>query len=136
MLIMLVKIKDVQTEVDRYLELHAEASAINKELETLKKSIREHMNEKDLKSIKGTHGRQVYFQHARASNTTSRYTDYELKDVMQVLDGKDLKKVTEIRVNADKLKGIMSVLPAETVHRLESVKIVKEGTPRFSVKNS
>lgn len=125
---------NIQKEVDRYLELHEQIAELNKELKGLRDSVRGHMLENDIPSIKGTHGKQVYFQHARASNSTARYTDYELKDVMAVLDGQDLKKVTEIRINADKLKGIASVLPEETVKRLEAVKVVKEGTPRFSVK--
>lgn len=124
---------DVQEQVDRYLELHEEMSILKKEMDSLKKSIRGHMDETGVTSIKGTHGKQVYLQNARKSNSTSRYTDYELKDVLPIL-GDDIKKVTEIRVNTDKLEGLAKLKGSEVVQQVKAVKIVKDGTPRFSVK--
>lgn len=124
---------DVQEQVDRYLELHEEMSILKKEMDSLKKSIRGHMDETGVTSIKGAHGKQVYLQNARKSNSTSRYTDYELKDIMPIL-GSDIKQVTEIRVNTDKLEGLAKLKGSEVVQQVKAVKIVKDGTPRFSVK--
>jgi len=124
---------DIQVKVDKYLELHEEMSALRKEMDTLKKSIRTHMDKEGVESIKGTYGKQVYLQDAKASNSTSRYTDYELNDLLPIL-GNDIKKVTEIRVNADKVEGLAKLSAPELKHKILATKIVKVGTPRFSVK--
>lgn len=127
---------DVQEAVDEYLELHEQQSEIKKKMEKLKKQIRPVLDETENKTIKGTNGKAVYLQDARASNSTSRYTDYELGDIQPILDGPLLRQVTEIRVNADKLDGIIKLekLPREVVDEISKAKIVKPGTPRFSVK--
>ena len=128
---------DVQQEVDAYLQLHAQVAELEKQMKKYKESIRSFMEENKVNSIKGTHGKQVCLQEAKASNSTSIYTDYELADIMAVIPDKALlKEITEIRVNAKKLEGLISLgkLPEEKVAEIKKLKIVKPGTPRFSVK--
>lgn len=127
----------IQQEVDEYLKLHAEKAKLESKMNSLKKDIRQYMENNDVTAIAGTEGKQVYLQEAKASNSTSIYTDYELNQVMMALnDNELLRKVTEIRVNAEKLEGLlkMGVLPENKVEEIRSLKIVKKGTPRFAVK--
>lgn len=127
---------DVQTEVDEYLVLHEQMAELKARAEEKKKSIRGFMEDEELTSIKGTHGKQVYLQDATATNSTSRYTDFELKDVQMTLPGSLLTKVTEIRVNADKLKGVLQSekLPKAKVDEILATKVSVQGTPHFKVK--
>ncbi|WP_222124692.1 DUF7376 domain-containing protein, partial [Staphylococcus hominis] len=87
----------------------------------------------DLKSIKGTFGKRVELEDAKASNSTSRYTDYELEDVSAVLKEELLSQVTEVRVNADKLDSVLKIedVPDDIVKKVKGLKVVKKGTPRF-----
>ncbi|AIW03241.1 hypothetical protein CPT_Mater84 [Bacillus phage Mater] len=126
----------LQQNVDDYLELHDQMAALKKKADALKKNIRTYMDANDVKALKGSNGKEVYLQEAKASNSTSRYTDYELQDVMSTLEGTLLKKVTEIRINAEKLDALLKVekLPKEVVEVVKSKKICNEGTPRFSVR--
>lgn len=128
--------EEVQKAVDEYLELHEQQSELKKKMDKLKKEIRPTLEKTETKTIKGTNGKAVYLQEARASNSTSRYTDYELKDIQAILEGDLLRKVTEIRVNAEKLDGVIKLekLPAGVVEKINNAKIVNPGTPRFSVK--
>jgi hypothetical protein len=125
-----------QKQIDEYLELHKQKAELEKQMNGLKTQIRDYMDTNDLKGVKGTNGQQIVLQDAKASNSTSRYTDYDLKDVMSSLDGTLLKQVTEIRVNADKLEALLKVekLPASKVKEIKGLKIVNPGTPRFTVK--
>src|SRR5690606_21155021 len=86
--------------VDEYIELHEQVSVLKRQMDKLKKEIKPFKETNLIESIQGNNGKEVYLQQAKASNSTSRYTDYELKDLMHVLEGSLLKKVTEIRVNA------------------------------------
>jgi hypothetical protein len=127
----------VQEEVDAYLKLHEQIAALNKQLDGYKKTIRNHMEDNGITSIRGTEGKQVYLQDAKASNSTSTFTDYEISDIMVALaDNELLRQVTEVRVNAQKLEGLLSLgkLPEEKVKEIKNLKIVRAGTPRFSVK--
>jgi hypothetical protein len=125
-----------QKQVDEYLELHKQKAELEKKMNELKKDIRDYMDTNDLDGVKGTNGQQIVLQAAKASNSTSRYTDYELSDVMNAMEGSLLKQVTEIRVNADKLEALLKVekLPASKVKEIKGLKIVTPGTPRFTVK--
>ncbi|QIW88764.1 hypothetical protein P59_167 [Bacillus phage P59] len=125
-----------QKEIDEYLELHKQKAEIEKKMNEKKKNIRDYMDANDLDGVKGTNGQQIVLQAAKASNSTSRYTDYELSDVMSAMEGSLLKQVTEIRVNADKLEALLKVekLPASKVKEIKGLKIVNPGTPRFTVK--
>jgi hypothetical protein len=127
---------DVQEEVDEYLKLHEEMAELKAKQEKLKKSIRGFMEDGGLTSIQGSEGKKVYLQDAMASNSTSKYSDYELSHVMTALEGELLRKVTEIRVNTEKLEGLLKIekLPKEKVEQIRSMKIANPGTPRFSVK--
>lgn len=127
----------VQNDVDGYLKLHEQIAALNKVLDGYKKNIRSYMDTNDIKSISGTHGKQVYLQDAKASNSTSLYSDYEMAPVVATLQDNELiRQVTEIRINAEKLEALLKLdkLPKDKVEEIKSLKIVKEGTPRFSVK--
>jgi hypothetical protein len=125
-----------QKQIDEYLELHKQKAELEKKMNELKTNIRDYMDTNDLDGVKGTNGQQIVLQAAKASNSTSRYTDYELSDVMNNLEGSLLKQVTEIRVNADKLEALLKVekLPASKVKEIKALKIVNPGTPRFTVK--
>ncbi|MCG5559899.1 hypothetical protein LLG25_26745, partial [Klebsiella pneumoniae] len=68
-------------------------------MDEVKTDVKKYMENNDLKSIKGTFGKRVELEDAKASNSTSRYTDYELEDVSAVLKEELLSQVTEVRVN-------------------------------------
>lgn len=127
---------DVQAEVDEYLLLHEQMAELKARAEEKKKSIRGFMEDEEITSIKGTHGKQVFLQDATATNSTSRYTDFEFKDIQLALPGGLLTKVTEIRVNADKLQGLLKTekLPKEKVEEILATKVSNPGTPHFKVK--
>lgn len=128
---------EVQQEVDAYLKLHEQKAALEKLLEERKKNIRHYMEENKVTAIKGTEGKQVYLQDAKASNSTSNFSDYDLTDIMAVLPEKEiLSQVTEMRVSTSKLEGLMKLdkLPKTKVEAIKALKINNPGTPRFSVK--
>lgn len=127
----------MQQEVDAYLELHEQIAELNKKLEAGKKSIRSYMDTNNLTAIKGTKGKQVYLQDAKASNSTSNFSDYDLADIMMAIPDKELlNQVTELRVNTKKLESVLALdkLPTEKVEQIKKLKISLAGTPRFSVK--
>ena len=126
--------EEMQTAIDEYIELHEQASEIKAKMEKLKKTIRPHVEENG--PVYGTKGKCIYLQPAKASNATSRYTDYELRDIMNRLEGDMLRKVTEVRINADKLEALLGIekLPQSKIDEIRGRKIVLPGTPRFSVK--
>lgn len=126
----------IQAAIDTYLELHEQMSELKVQMDKLKKEIRTHMEDNKLKEVKGTNGKRIVLQDAVKSNSTSIYTDYELNDIMHRLEGEYLRQVTEIRVNAEKLEGLLKVgkLPEEKVKEIRNLKIRKPGTPRFTVR--
>lgn len=126
----------IQAAIDTYLELHEQMSELKAQMDKLKKEIRTHMEDNKLKEVKGTNGKRIVLQDAVKSNSTSIYTDYELNDIMHRLEGEYLRQVTEIRVNAEKLEGLLKVgkLPEEKVKEIRNLKIRKPGTPRFTVR--
>lgn len=128
-------IAGVERKVDEYIELHKQQSELKKKMDGLKEEIRGFMDEEDLDMVSGKKG-AIVLQQAKRSNSTSLYSDYELSDVMTILKGSDLKQVTEIRINSDKVKGLIQLgnLPEHKVKALENVKIEKQGNPRFTVK--
>ncbi|MGV3281481.1 DUF7376 domain-containing protein, partial [Staphylococcus epidermidis] len=127
----------VQQQVDEYLNLHAQMSELKSKMDEVKTDVKKYMENNDLKSIKGTFGKRVELEDAKASNSTSRYTDYELEDVSAVLKEELLSQVTEVRVNADKLDSVLKIedVPDDIVKKVRGLKVVKKGTPRFKVKN-
>lgn len=127
----------VQQQVDEYLNLHAQMSELKSKMDEVKTDVKKYMENNDLKSIKGTFGKRVELEDAKASNSTSRYTDYELEDVSAVLKEELLSQVTEVRVNADKLDSVLKIedVPDDIVKKVKGLKVVKKGTPRFKVKN-
>ena len=127
----------VQQEVDEYLELHAQMADLKAKQDKLKKNVREYMDRNSIQTINGSQGKQVYLQDAKASNATSRYTDYELEDIKKAIqDPNLLSRVTEVRVNADLLDGLMKTtkMPKEQVGKIKDLKITNMGTPKFMVK--
>ncbi|QQO40531.1 hypothetical protein 000TH008_103 [Bacillus phage 000TH008] len=127
----------VQQQVDEYLNLHTRMSELKNKMDEIKADVKKYMENNDLKSIKGTFGKRVELEDAKASNSTSRYTDYELEDVSEVLEEEILSQVTEVRVNADKLDSVLKIedVSEDTVKKVKGLKVVKKGTPRFKVKN-
>ncbi|QQO41043.1 hypothetical protein 015DV002_89 [Bacillus phage 015DV002] len=127
----------VQQQVDEYLNLHTRMSELKNKMDEIKADVKKYMENNDLKSIKGSFGKRVELEDAKASNSTSRYTDYELEDVSEVLEEGILSQVTEVRVNADKLDSVLKIedVSEDTVKKVKGLKVVKKGTPRFKVKN-
>lgn len=127
----------VQKEVDEYLALHAQKAEIEAKMDKLKKNIRNYMENNNIKEISGSKGKKVYLQEAAASNSTAIYTNYEVEPIMKALgDAELVRQVTEVRVNSEKLEALLKLdkLPKDTVEKIKAMKIVKQGTPRFSVK--
>ena len=128
---------EIQQKVDEYIKLHKEANELKKKLDELKTPIKAHMEAYELKAIKGSEFGTVALQDAKASNSTSIYTDYEIGDVAPLLSKELLNKVTENRVNAQVLDGVLKsdeTLSEDTIKKIKELKIVKPGTPRFVVK--
>lgn len=127
----------VQKEVDEYLALHAQKAELEAKMDKLKKNIRNYMENNNIKEISGSKGKKVYLQEAAASNSTAIYTNYEVEPIMKALgDAELVRQVTEVRVNSEKLEALLKLgkLPKDTVEKVKALKVVKQGTPRFSVK--
>lgn len=127
----------VQKEVDEYLALHAQKAELEAKMDKLKKNIRNYMENNNIKEISGSKGKRVYLQEAAASNSTAIYTNYEVEPIMKALgDAELVRQVTEVRVNSEKLEALLKLnkLSKDTVEKIKAMKIVKQGTPRFSVK--
>lgn len=126
----------VQKATDKYLELQKQIAELKKEQDKYKETVRAYMDENGVKAIKGTYGQEVYLQDAKKSNSTSRYTDYEMEDVIPLLDEELVSQVTETRINAEKLDAFLKVskLPKERKDAIKANKISIPGTPRFAVK--
>jgi len=126
----------VQKATDSYLDLQKQIAELKKEQDKYKEDIRNYMDENNVKAIKGTYGQEVYLQDAKKSNSTSRYTDYEMEDVIPLLDEDLVRQVTETRINAEKLDAFLKVskLPKERKDAIKKTKIAVMGNPRFAVK--
>jgi len=125
-----------QKATDKYLELQKQIAELKKEQDEYKADIRQYMDDNGVKAIKGTYGQEVYLQDAKKSNSTSRYTDYEMEDVIPLLDEELVRQVTETRINAEKLDAFLKVskLPKERKDAIKKTKIAVMGNPRFAVK--
>lgn len=127
----------IQKEVDEYLALHAQKAELEAKMDKLKKNIRNYMENNNIKEISGSKGKRVYLQEAAASNSTAIYTNYEVEPIMKALgDAELVRQVTEVRVNSEKLEALLKLdkLSKDTVEKVKALKVVKQGTPRFSVK--
>ncbi|UPI13165.1 hypothetical protein [Bacillus phage SBSphiJ6] len=128
---------EIIQKVDQYIELHKQAAELKSRMEELKKPVRTYMQENNHKKIKGTKGGSVVLQDATASNSTAIYSNYELGDIAPLVSTNFLNKVTESRINSEKLEGLLKThegLDKETIEKIKEAKIVKPGTPRFTVK--
>ncbi|AYJ75798.1 hypothetical protein BSP18_164 [Bacillus phage BSP18] len=128
---------EIIQKVDQYIELHKQAAELKSRMEELKKPVRTYMLENNHKKIKGTKGGSVVLQDATASNSTAIYSNYELGDIAPLVSADFLNKVTESRINSEKLEGLLKThegLDKETIEKIKEAKIVKPGTPRFTVK--
>lgn len=128
---------EIIQKVDQYIELHKQAAELKSRMEELKKPVRTYMQENNHKKIKGTKGGSVVLQDATASNSTAIYSNYELGDIAPLVSADFLNKVTESRINSEKLEGLLKThegLDKETIEKIKEAKIVKPGTPRFTVK--
>ncbi|BEU14783.1 hypothetical protein [Bacillus phage CM1] len=129
----------IKKDLDEYLRLHAEAAKLKTQMDKLKKGVREYMDNNKLTEVKGSNGKKVVLQEGMKSNSSSVYTDYNFNDVAATLnDNELLKEVTEVRINGDKLKGLLGLgkLPKEKVKEIQELKIAIPGTPKFVVKNN
>ncbi|QZA69614.1 hypothetical protein 035JT004_116 [Bacillus phage 035JT004] len=128
---------EIIQKVDQYIELHKQAAELKSRMEELKKPVRTYMQENNHKKIKGTKGGSVVLQDATASNSTAVYSNYELGDIAPLVSTNFLNKITESRINSEKLEGLLKTdegLDKETIEKIKEAKIVKPGTPRFTVK--
>jgi len=127
---------EVQKEVDDYLAMYDQLAEMQKKAKALKDSVRKYMEENDLKEIYGTEDRKVYLQDSTKSNSSSTFTDYDYRDLAEVLKEPVLEEVTEMRVNADKLNVLLksNKLPTKVVDQVKKLKITTPGTPQFKVK--
>lgn len=128
---------ELQEAVNDYIELNKQKLELDKKLKELKeKTIRPYMNENGVKKLDGTFGSSIVLEDATASNSTSVFSDYELREISKILTPAEVQEVTEIRVNAVKLEGLIKLgkLPKEKVDKIKSAKIKLPGTPRFKVK--
>ncbi|ALO79605.1 hypothetical protein HOBO_197 [Bacillus phage Hobo] len=129
----------IKKDLDEFLRLHAEAAKLKTQMDKLKKGVREYMDKNDLTEVKGSNGKKVVLQEGMKSNSSSVFTDYNFNDVAAALNDNDLlKEVTEVRINGDKLKGLLGLgkLPNEKVKEIQELKIAIPGTPKFVVKNN
>lgn len=129
----------IKKDLDEFLRLHAEAAKLKTQMDKLKKGVREYMDNNKLTEVKGSNGKKVVLQEGMKSNSSSVYTDYNFNDVAAALnDNELLKEVTEVRINGDKLKGLLGLgkLPNEKVKEIQELKIAIPGTPKFVVKNN
>lgn len=129
----------IKKDLDEFLRLHAEAAKLKTQMDKLKKGVREYMDNNKLTEVKGSNGKKVVLQEGMKSNSSSVYTDYNFNDVAAALNDNDLlKEVTEVRINGDKLKGLLGLgkLPNEKVKEIQELKIAIPGTPKFVVKNN
>lgn len=126
----------VQEDVDEYLALHEEMANLKAKLDKKKAVVRPYMEQYNKDAIRGSFGKQVYLQDVKASNSTSLFSDFELNDLRAELDGAALRKVSEMRVNSEKLDGLLKSgsLSKEKVEAIRKLKIAKVGTPHFKVK--
>jgi hypothetical protein len=128
----------LQKEIDEYIEVNAEKAKLDSKLKKLKESVRGYMDDKELKKLQGTHGKAIVLEDAKATNSTSTFSDYHLVDITGVLEEEQVKEVTELRVNTKKLEALLAAgkLPSATVKTVKGLKIAEMGTPRFKVKNN
>jgi len=129
----------IKKDLDEFLKLHAEAAKLKTQMDKLKKGVREYMDKNDLTEVKGSNGKKVVLQEGMKSNSSSLFTDYNFTDVAAALNDNDLlKEVTEVRINGDKLKGLLGLgkLPKEKVEEIKGLKIAIEASPKFVVKNN
>ncbi|UPI12674.1 hypothetical protein [Bacillus phage SBSphiJ4] len=128
---------EIIQQVDEYIELHKQKAELERRMKELKEPVKKYMDANDKKVIKATRGGSIVLQDSTAPNTTSIYTNYEIGPIAALLPKELLNKVTENRVNSDKLEGLIKSdesLSEETVQLIKDAKIVKTGTPRFTVK--
>ena len=120
-----------------YIEVHAEIAELNKKMKASRTKIRKYMEDRNIKEITVSDGRYVTFQEAKATNSTARFTDYLLKDLQLELAPTELRKVTEIRINADKLDVLLNdteVMSKDRAKEIRLLKVSEQGTARFVVK--
>lgn len=130
--------KSMQDKVNRLIELQKEQEKLKEEMKPLREDVKKFMKETETTNLKGTGAhsdRTCNLGEQRKTNSTSLYTDYELKDLYTIL-GNDVKKVTEVRVNRDRVEGLIKSgdISKDLANLIKKVKIDKGSTDRFTIK--
>lgn len=126
---------ELQSEIDQYIQLHEMKSQLEKQMKGFQENIRTYMDNNNMKTVYSTEGKRIELIDAKGSNSTSIYNDYEVKHVQVALGNNDLlRKCTEIRINTTKLEALLKVENIPNKDEILKLKIVKQGTPRFTVK--
>ena len=126
---------ELQSEIDQYIQLHEMKSQLEKQMKGFQENIRTYMDNNNMKTVYSTEGKKIELVDAKASNSTSIYNDYELTHVQVALGNNELlRKCTEIRINTTKLEALLKVENVPNKDEILKLKIIKQGTPRFTVK--
>jgi hypothetical protein len=127
---------NIQRQIDEYIKLHKHIAELNEQLKPMKEVIKTYMEVNNIKKLEGTFERSVEIQKATASNSTSRYSDYDVEEIQKVLNPKYFEQVTDIRIDSDRVTSLLKSgeLSNDLVKTLKALKIANDGTPRFTVK--
>ncbi|MMZ43595.1 hypothetical protein D1872_51550 [compost metagenome] len=78
--------KDILEKVEQYRRMSLQYRNLERELEKLKKEIQPYMEEKGITEILDETGQGVVLEERRMPDLTTRYTTYDIDDMIEVLD--------------------------------------------------
>jgi len=126
----------IRKMVDEFVDANKAASEAKKVADKIKKEIRAYMDKKGIKKLAGLKDMEVYLQTAKASNSTSDYTDYDTAMLQQVLPRELFEKISEVRVSAKLVKNLMeeTTFSESEVQAIKKAEVYNLGSPKFTTR--
>ena len=128
--------KDIQSDVDSYIELDAQLKALDKTLKAMRVGIEAYMITNNLDTIMGSKRGRITLGYTNRAIINARYTSYSIYDVKEVLRGhrdkaKILKDVVVEVVDKDMIDSYVKAGKIDKA--IEELKMMNEGLT-FSAK--
>jgi len=110
----------IHHKVDKYLSLYDEYHALKETLESMKEELEQYMFQQGVKELDGyTTNRKIVLQPVHRPKVTSRYSTYDVKDILPYLDDKTKEKCLVQVVDKEAIEAYikLDVLPKEIEDR-------------------
>ena len=118
--------KDIIDKVNEYKYKHAQYKMLEKELKKLREEIEPYMLERNISEIVDEMGQGIVLQDRKSPLLTTRYTAYDIDDLLMVLDPKIAAECIAEVVDGDivEAKVLLGEIPSD-IYELKQYNMIK-----------